>query len=82
MSKLEEKNKTLLKHSATLKTHALQLFDGQESCHAIYALIHAASRIIKDEKTNYNQAVYGALTILMHLEECTGCEEHKESEDD
>lgn len=74
----EDKNE-LFKHSETLKNNALSLFEGKGDAGAVYGLVLAASKIIKEGKKSYNEAVFGALTILMHLDECSGCEEHKEA---
>lgn len=80
MNKEEKEN--LFKHSETLKNHALELFDGQDSIHVVYGLLHAASQVLKERESDYKDAVIRCSCILFHLENCSGCEAHKEPDND
>lgn len=67
----------LLRKSEIIKNCAEELFRGQDSQRAVYALAHAASSIIKERGNPYKDSVFHLMNILFHFEECKGCEDHK-----
>lgn len=75
----DDEKKQLFEHSETLKNHALELFPGQDSIRVAFGLLHAASQIIKTDSMPYKESLMRVLNILLHLEDCSGCEDHKDS---
>ena len=63
----DEDKKEFLKHSETLKKHALELFEGENYPAIIYALVMAAASIILEDRKNYKQSVYGAKVPFVRL---------------
>lgn len=80
--KVQDKKK-FFDNSEKLKTIALNMFDGEDVVNSIYCLIHAASVTLKEQReVLYKEGAIIALNILLHLEDCTGCEhDQKENEE-
>lgn len=79
----EQDKKQFFVNSEKLKTIALNMFEGEDIINSIYCLIHASSLILKEQREmSYKEGAIMALNILLHLEDCSGCQhDNKENEE-
>jgi hypothetical protein len=76
-----EETRELFKHSETLKKQALKLFEDKDIERVVYALLHAGTQVIKQQKDiSFLEATYKALAILAHLDQCPECKDPTEGE--